>query len=241
MDDFFVSGVNHVFSHGTCYSPDEAPWPGWLFYAATEMNPRNAFCARRAALNTYIARCLAILQAGNPDSDVLLYWPIADLWHDPKRLVQNLTVHSPSLPQQPVARSAGALGRGFLFDYASDRQILRCKPGTGNHVPGGTYRVWSFLHKKPALRDANCSYRAGRSGAGRDLRGLFARPLPGLRHMKARSRTCIAVCTHSTWSPRRGPACIRPWLAEAVCSSGSLQPAPGVAGISGRPWSIIPA
>ena len=35
LDELFVSGVNHVFLHGTCYPPDEAPWPGWVFYAST--------------------------------------------------------------------------------------------------------------------------------------------------------------------------------------------------------------
>ncbi|HLP75603.1 MAG TPA: glycosyl hydrolase, partial [Candidatus Paceibacterota bacterium] len=42
LDDLFLSGVNHIFYHGTCYSPDEAGWPGWVFYASFEMNPRNS-------------------------------------------------------------------------------------------------------------------------------------------------------------------------------------------------------
>jgi hypothetical protein len=36
LDDLFLAGVNHVFYHGTCYSPDEAGWPGWHFYATYE-------------------------------------------------------------------------------------------------------------------------------------------------------------------------------------------------------------
>ena len=28
VDDLFLSGVNHVIYHGTCYSPDEAPLAG---------------------------------------------------------------------------------------------------------------------------------------------------------------------------------------------------------------------
>jgi hypothetical protein len=42
LDDLFLSGINHVFYHGLCYSPDEAGWPGWHFYASYEMNPRNS-------------------------------------------------------------------------------------------------------------------------------------------------------------------------------------------------------
>ena len=41
VDDMFLSGINHVFWHGTIYSPDDAAWPGWVFYASTQMNPRN--------------------------------------------------------------------------------------------------------------------------------------------------------------------------------------------------------
>ena len=64
LDDMFLSGVNHVFFHGTCYSPDGAPWPGWVFYASTQMNPRNALWHELPALSTYIARCQAELRAG---------------------------------------------------------------------------------------------------------------------------------------------------------------------------------
>ena len=83
VDDMFLSGVNHIFYHGTCYSPDEAGWPGWLFYASTEMNPRNSIWRDVPALNDYIARCQSILQSGKSDNDVLLYWPIYDFWSNP--------------------------------------------------------------------------------------------------------------------------------------------------------------
>ena len=83
MDDLFLSGVNHVFYHGTCYSPDEAGWPGWLFYASTQMNPRNSIWHDVPALNDYVARCQSILQSGKSDNDVLLYWPIYDFWSNP--------------------------------------------------------------------------------------------------------------------------------------------------------------
>ncbi len=77
-DDVFLSGVNHIFYHGTCYSPGEAGWPGWLFYASTEMNPRNSIWRDVPAINGYIARCQSVLQSGVPDNDILLYWPLAE-------------------------------------------------------------------------------------------------------------------------------------------------------------------
>ncbi|MGJ7026435.1 hypothetical protein GGQ94_002157 [Petrimonas sulfuriphila] len=39
IDQVFTSGVNHVFFHGTPYSPREAAWPGWLFYASVNLSP----------------------------------------------------------------------------------------------------------------------------------------------------------------------------------------------------------
>jgi hypothetical protein len=135
VDEMFVSGVNHVFYHGTCYSPDDAPWPGWVFYASTEMNPRNSIWRDVGTLNAYIARCQSVLQAGKPDNDVLLYWPIHDLWHSAKGLVQPLTVHHTDwLMEQPVGKAAEVLWKdGYQFDYISDRQLQRVQPG---NAPG---------------------------------------------------------------------------------------------------------
>ena len=94
VDDLFLSGVNHVFYHGTCYSPDEAGWPGWVFYASTQMNPRNSIWRDAPALNDYVARCQSILQSGRSDNDVLLYWPVYDYWNDATNRLPTLQVES---------------------------------------------------------------------------------------------------------------------------------------------------
>ncbi|MDP8232153.1 MAG: glycosyl hydrolase, partial [Candidatus Zophobacter franzmannii] len=41
IDQLFVAGVNHLFYHGTVYSPIEEDFPGWLFYATTSFSPSN--------------------------------------------------------------------------------------------------------------------------------------------------------------------------------------------------------
>ncbi|MBI5386888.1 MAG: hypothetical protein HZA90_19625 [Verrucomicrobia bacterium] len=144
LDDLFVSGVNHVVYHGTCYSPDEAPWPGWLFYASYEMNPRNSIWRDVPALNAYVARCQSVLQSGAPDNDLLLYWPIYDRWHNPKGMAQAFTVHARDwLDGQAIGKLARRLwGRGYAFDYVSDRQLTGAKTRAGGiEVAGGTYRA----------------------------------------------------------------------------------------------------
>ncbi len=144
LDDLFLSGVNHVLYHGTCYSPDEAPWPGWLFYASYEMNPRNSVWRDVPALNAYVARCQAVLQSGKPDNDILLYWPIHDFWHDAKGTARNMSVHARDwFENQAVGHTASNLwARGFQFDYVSDRQLAVAKVRDGKvSVAGGDYRV----------------------------------------------------------------------------------------------------
>ncbi|HTY86451.1 MAG TPA: glycosyl hydrolase [Candidatus Acidoferrum sp.] len=143
-DDMFLAGVNRIFYHGACYSPDDAPWPGWLFYASTEMNPRNPIWHDVQALNDYIARCQSILQSGQPDNDVLLYWPVADFWSQPDGLVQPMSVSKTDwFENQPIGRAAHELwNRGYAFDYVSDAQLLQAKVVEGKiRMPGSSYQV----------------------------------------------------------------------------------------------------
>jgi hypothetical protein len=143
-DDMFLSGVNHIYYHGACYSPDEAPWPGWVFYASTEMNPRNSIWHDVPALNEYIARCQSILQSGKSDNDVLLYWPIYDFWHNPTNRVPLMSVSLTNwFEGQPIGKTAHELwNRGYAFDYVSDRQLKSAKTVDGKiQMPDGNYRV----------------------------------------------------------------------------------------------------
>lgn len=139
FDDLFLSGVNRITYHGTAYSPADAPWPGWCFYASTEMNPRNAIWHDVPALNAYIARVQSILQSGRPDNDILLYWPIHDFWHNEKSdkgsLAQQLTVHARDwFGEQPIGKVAQWLWkRGYSFDYISDEQLLKLSDENGSN------------------------------------------------------------------------------------------------------------
>ncbi|HXB58008.1 MAG TPA: glycosyl hydrolase, partial [Candidatus Acidoferrales bacterium] len=143
-DDMFISGINHIFYHGCCYSPASAAWPGWLFYASTEMNPRNSIWHDVSTLNTYIARCQSILQSGKPDNDILVYWPISDLWNTPNGMLPTMTVSKTGwFGEQPIGETAERLwNRGYAFDYISDSQLINAKADRDKiAVPGGDYRT----------------------------------------------------------------------------------------------------
>ena len=129
VDLLFLAGVNHIFYHGCVYSPDDAAWPGWLFYASTQMNPRNPLWREAPALNQYIARCQSILRSGQPDNDLLVYWPIHDAW---SRGVESMSVHNKAALKGPLGAAARRLwARGYGFDYVSDRllQTLHAEQG----------------------------------------------------------------------------------------------------------------
>ncbi len=143
-DDMFLSGINHIYYHGACYSPDDAPWPGWVFYASTEMNSRNPIWRDVPTVNEYVARVQSVLQSGQPDNDILLYWPVADFWSDPSGLVQPMSVSITNwFEGQNIAKTAHELwNRGYAFDYVSDAQLLKAKVADGKiQMPGGDYKV----------------------------------------------------------------------------------------------------
>jgi len=129
IDQMFVSGVNHIIFHGTCYSPDEAPWPGWVFYASTQLNPRNPIWRDVSALSQYISRCQSILQSGKPCNDILLYYPFYDVWQKLDGLLPHFTIHGLNwFDDIKVSKVATYLWpSGFSFDYISDRQLKRLK------------------------------------------------------------------------------------------------------------------
>ncbi|OAM89139.1 hypothetical protein AW736_14340 [Termitidicoccus mucosus] len=149
LDQLFLTGINHIFYHGSCFSPADAPWPGWLFYASTQYNPRNPLWHEFAALNAYITRVQSFLQAGRPDNGILLYWPVYDLWHDPKGWNRNLGMHGHDwLTEAPAGRLAQALiDRGYTFDFVSDEQLrtTACVPRSSRLRTIGTAEYQAVL------------------------------------------------------------------------------------------------
>ncbi len=153
LDQLFLTGINRIYYHGNAYSPADAPWPGWLFYAATQENTRNSLWKEFGWLNAYIARCQTLLQSGSPDNDILLYWPVYDLWHDPDGWVKQFAMDNAAtwmngMPGGMLARDLVA--HGYQFDYISDAQLgwTRVVSGAaGGGAPrletagGGHYRL----------------------------------------------------------------------------------------------------
>ncbi|MFW6289438.1 MAG: glycosyl hydrolase, partial [Mariniphaga sp.] len=142
----FLAGVNHMFLHGTCYSPNDAQWPGWLFYASSQINNRNPLWHELPALFKYIERSQTILQQATPQNDVLVYWPYYDVAAQQKgRLFFRTNIdhgdRSSWFSDYPLAGlSQNLTDAGYTFDYISDRQLLNCRIDNGEIVTEGETR-----------------------------------------------------------------------------------------------------
>jgi len=128
LDQLFVSGINHIFYHGIPYSPFEKGFPGRQFYASTNFGPNSALWEYIDNMNDYIKNCQLLLQNTDPDNDILLYFPVYDLWYnegiDGNIIMQG--VHNPEswLFDTPFGNTAQSLlDAGYTFDYISDNQI----------------------------------------------------------------------------------------------------------------------
>lgn len=150
LDTLLLAGINHVFFHGMTYSPASEDWPGWLFYASTDFGLNSALWRDLPEFNAYIARSQSILQSGRPDNDVLLYFPIHDIWHSPDGMLVPLTCHNMDdwLCRTPFGGAAQSLAKaGYGLDYVSDRVLRKAQASeSGISTSGAEYRVLVVPH-----------------------------------------------------------------------------------------------
>ena len=136
-DWLLLSGVNHLVYHGMPYSPAGVPWPGWQFYAAVNFGPEGGLWRDLPELNHYLARVQAVLQAGDPGEDVLLFYSPRDAWHAAGELL---------LPN-PVAPAFDETGlllwrRGYAWDAVSERRLAEARVEDGRvRLGSGRYRA----------------------------------------------------------------------------------------------------
>ncbi|WP_084629518.1 glycosyl hydrolase [Patulibacter americanus] len=212
LDQLFAAGINHVFFHGTTYSPPGEPFPGLNFYASTDLNPQNPLWRDLPELTDYVTRAQSLLQEGTHDNDVLVYFPQHDLWHTAKDpLVPQFTVHGAEewLHEHPTGFGEVTVGleaKGWQFDYVSDRMLEGISAGRNGavHTKGGDYATVLVPGAKIVplatlrrLRDL----AAG--GATVVFRGGLPEDVPGLADLEARRKELAGLLTEIRRSERR--------------------------------------
>ena len=145
LDLMFCAGVNHMFFHGTCYSPKNDPWPGWKFYASMDMSPTNSIWRDAPYFMQYVERCQSFLQWGQPDNDFLVYLPIRDMWQkNPHKLLMQFSIHAMGQLAPEFRQAILDIDRaGFDCDYISERLLMNVSYHDGMlQTEGGTrYRA----------------------------------------------------------------------------------------------------
>lgn len=147
VDQLFAAGVNHVMFHGTCYSPQQAVWPGWKFYAAVDMSPTNSIWRDVPDFFKYIERVQSFLQLGQPDNEVLVYAPFVNAMYKntgdfANRMVQ-FDINKMDTKMPEMVRCVTALSQaGYDCDYISDRLLL------GTTFVGGQLRTAAGVNYK---------------------------------------------------------------------------------------------
>ena len=146
LDLYWLGGVNHLFYHGVCYSPKDEQWPGWLFYAAVHFQQTDPQWKDFHALNEYVARTQTFLQAGKPDNDVLVYYPLADRYSDPGReLLQHFDGMGREFAGTDFEKvSAWMEQHDYCFDFFSDKQLQNIS-GEGNPLITGGNKYQTIL------------------------------------------------------------------------------------------------
>ncbi len=144
LDLMFLSGVNHVFFHGTTYSPKDEAWPGWKFYASIDMSPTNSLWKAAPLFFDYISRCQSFLQWGTSDNDFLIYLPIYDLWYEGQTRLLMFDINK---MKDRAPRFIEAINKiislGYDVDYISDKYILSssCIGGEIQTIGRKTYKA----------------------------------------------------------------------------------------------------
>ena len=141
--------------HGITYSPQEAAWPGWKFYASVDMSPTNSIWRDAPAFFDYITRCQSFLQMGKPDNDFLVYLPVYDMWHEDKNgRMLPFDIHKMAKRAPKFIDAVHRINdAGYDMDYISDNFIrsLQCIDGKLITLGGTQYKalVLPNVHKMP--------------------------------------------------------------------------------------------
>lgn len=250
FDLLVLSGVNQVYLEGMCYSAVEAEWPGWLFYAASQVNPRNPLWNHLKAFWTYVERNQNLSQTSVDDADLLVYHPFENWWRKPmdgKSLsyAQQMTVHDTSwLTTYPLLRHLAF--HGIAFDYVSEGTLHFLEerahhykailiPPEHDISPAAEEKIAELARKqglrilRPAsLRDRLCAEELKAIDAAGVRREPFCGPGRDGRYVRfRRGKDTLYFVLNPSGKPIKGPFRLsvpvkEAWILDAM--DGSVKP-----------------
>lgn len=152
-DNFFLTGINHFFYQGVPFSQPNDPFPGAVFYASTHVGESNTWWNHLHYLNDYITKIQSAFQSHDFDPDVVIYFPVHDMW--------NYTIGAQDLLQfcevqnwkdwfqgaAPLTWQTSNLlhEEGWQFDYISDKVINELLTVQNSEISVNKYRYKAMI------------------------------------------------------------------------------------------------
>ncbi len=194
IDQILASGVNHVYFHGAPYSPHNATFPGWLFYASINLSPTAPLWRDADAMLEYIGRCQFFLQEGRPDNELLLYIPMEDISNSQRgRNLLLFDIHKMDRTMPELKQTMNALVRnGYEADYISDRYLAGAQVENGSIVTSGGTRYKAIVLPNCRLIPVETLEKLlelANDGATVVFTERYPEDVPGFGKLKARRRT----------------------------------------------------
>ena len=223
-DYLFIAGINHLFFHGIPYSPKEAPWPGWQFYASVNFGPEGGLWHHLPFFNGYLTRVQSVLQSGRASNDVLLYAPFHDLWHREDEFLMTFTIHNVNryLAPHPSFQLAERLWEnGYGFDHLSDAYLQQVQVENGKASLGGIRYAAILVPRIDIMSDASAAKLAELSQAGVNVvfEDQLPSDVPGLVNLESR-RASIRRSLESLRSTARVTTLDESTFAESIGVAG---------------------
>jgi len=220
-DKFLLGGVNHIFYHGTAYSPQNASWPGWLYYAAVHFTPSNSFWDDFGALNNYVACSQSFLQAGKPSNDLLLYYGISDLWSTPGKEMFHYFHSFKTVTMDECGRYLWL--NGYSWDAVSDQLLQEVKVGKdGVSAGGNTYKMIVVPKiKHMPLKTFERLMELVRAGATVAFYGTLPSDVPGLINLE-HDRNKLFSLKDKLKFVDKGKVCIAQYGKGKFITSGTI-------------------
>ncbi len=124
-DQAFADGINRLVWHTFTLSPPQFGVPGAEYFAGSHLNGNVTWCEEAEPFVRYLGRCQALLQAGEPVTD------IAVLAGDRTYVGRWGRFRSETSDEETEAHIYAKVPEGFAYDLVNDA-ALRANPGLTN-------------------------------------------------------------------------------------------------------------
>ena len=218
-DMHFLMGINQLVGHGWPYSPPEAGYPGWRFYAAAVFDQDNPWWIVMPDVTKYLQRASYALRQGKPANDVAVYLPTSDayagftLGRDSVDRAMNDLLGPNVIPQ--------ILDAGYNFDFIDDDAIEKL----GIHYP---VLILPHVEHIPLSVYRKIADYAQRDGVVIGTRRMPS-TAPGLKEderdspqIKALSQSLFGTNGHMVWHEEQLGKQLRGWIPPDLASDAPL-------------------